>query len=50
MSSASTPSCSRHVGIAEYWPRIERGATLNIPYVKRSYECFRQCAEREAET
>lgn len=40
----------RHVGIAECWPRIERGATLNNPYVERFYEYFRQCAEREAET
>ena len=40
----------RHVGIAEYWPRIERDAPLHIPYVKRFYDYFRQCAEREAKS
>jgi hypothetical protein len=37
----------RKVGIAEYWPRIERGAPITNPYVKRFYEYFRLCAERE---
>jgi len=39
----------RHIGIADYWPRIKQGAPIASPYVKRFYEYFRQCAEREAE-
>jgi hypothetical protein len=40
----------RHVGIAECWPRIERATNLDNPYVKRYFEYFRQCAQREAGT
>ena len=39
----------RHIGIAECWPRIKGSATVEDPYVKRFYEYFRQCAERETE-
>jgi hypothetical protein len=37
----------RHVGIKECWARIERDAPIANPYVKRFYDYFRQCAERE---
>ena len=40
----------RHVGIADSWPRIERARNLDNPYVKRYFEYFRDCAEREAGT
>jgi hypothetical protein len=38
----------RHVGLAESWRQMEREAKLDNPFVKRFFEYFRACAERES--
>jgi hypothetical protein len=37
----------RHVGLAECWPLMQRNTQLDNPFVKRFFEYFRACAERE---
>ena len=39
----------RHVGLAEFWPLMQRDAKLDNPFVKRFFEYFRACAASEQE-